>query len=242
MKITEIQPLLNTVETFDFYRDVMEPKRKYREQELSQNASSQIALAGWVTSNCEKTYSNRVDYITKLMEIIPINSYGKCLNNAKEQNIGITYNIKNPHKLETISHHKFYLSFENTNCKGYITEKPLHSYLAGTVPIVMAHPDNTFFLPRGSYIYVGDFDSATDLAKYLIYLDENEDEYKKYFKWRTDVKVLEQWKEHLTSIPTFPCGIGTVFKKWRSGRMQTVKVLHSSDFNTDCLPLDYHTI
>lgn len=48
--------------------------------------------------------------------------------------------------------------------------------------------------PPHSHIHVDDFDSPKQLADYLNFLDNNEDEYMKYFKWKStgiisDVKM-----------------------------------------------------
>ncbi|OTF80387.1 hypothetical protein BLA29_013929, partial [Euroglyphus maynei] len=88
--------------------------------------------------------------------------------------------------------YKFYLAFENSNCRDYITEK---FYLNGLgenhrdfniIPIVMgAHPmDYRRQSPPNSFIHVDNFQSPLQLAKYLHYLDKNDDEYNKYFDWK----------------------------------------------------------
>ena len=38
--------------------------------------------------------------------------------------------------------------------------------------------------PFHSYIHVDDYDSPKDLAEYLHRLDQNDDEYNEYFKWK----------------------------------------------------------
>lgn len=67
--------------------------------------------------------------IRKLMEYIPIDSYGKCLNNKKWPE-GVK-GIK-----ELMKAYTFYLAFENSNCKDYVTEKLVNAVEAGVVPVV----------------------------------------------------------------------------------------------------------
>ena len=83
--------------------------------------------------------------------------------------------------------YKFYLSFENSNCYEYITEKFFVNALQRNVlPIVMGarREDYQKYAPHRSYIHVEDFDSPAHLAKYLHSLDENDDLYNSYFKWK----------------------------------------------------------
>ena len=54
-----------------------------------------------------------------------------------------------------------------------------------------AHPDDyKLYGPPNSYIHVDHFASPAALAKYLHFLDKNDDEYNKYFKWRQSGKIL----------------------------------------------------
>ena len=55
-----------------------------------------------------------------------------------------------------------------------------------------AHPDDyKAFGPPNSYIHVDQFDSPADLAKYLHFLDKNDEEYNKYFKWKEFGKIWD---------------------------------------------------
>nr|VZI02443.1 unnamed protein product [Spirometra erinaceieuropaei] len=89
--------------------------------------------------------------------------------------------------------YKFYLSFENANCEGYITEKFFVNALAyGMVPIVYGASREEFYAraPPNSYIHVDDFKTVKELASYLNYLDKNDTAYASYFAWREHGEVL----------------------------------------------------
>ena len=90
-----------------------------------------------------------------------------------------------------LSAYKFYLSFENSfHCKDYITEKVWwNAFQAGAVPVIWGptKTDVVAVLPVGSYIFAEDFDTVQDLVKHLNFLDQNDDEYLKYFEWRKSV-------------------------------------------------------
>ncbi|VDL98040.1 unnamed protein product [Schistocephalus solidus] len=89
--------------------------------------------------------------------------------------------------------YKFYLSFENANCEGYITEKFFVNALGyGMVPIVYGASREELYAraPPNSYIHVDEFKTVADLAKYLNYLDKNDTAYASYFAWKEHGEVL----------------------------------------------------
>ncbi|GFO50580.1 glycoprotein 3-alpha-l-fucosyltransferase a [Plakobranchus ocellatus] len=81
--------------------------------------------------------------------------------------------------------YKFYLSFENSNCRDYITEKFFVNGLKhNVIPIVMgaAPEDYARAAPPHSFIHVDDFESPKHLAEYLNTLDKNDALYNEYFR------------------------------------------------------------
>uniref|UniRef100_A0A914KM66 Fucosyltransferase n=1 Tax=Meloidogyne incognita TaxID=6306 RepID=A0A914KM66_MELIC len=73
----------------------------------------------------------------------------------------------------------FYLAFENSVCKNYITEK--FWYLKHLiVPIVLSRRVfNHTKIPDNVYIAVDDFNTVEELAEYLLYLQKNKTAYLK---------------------------------------------------------------
>ncbi|XP_061166159.1 alpha-(1,3)-fucosyltransferase 10-like [Saccostrea echinata] len=139
------------------------------------------------TNSACATASDRDGYIRRLMEYIPVDSYGLCLHNRdlpkhlRDSIEGMFH--EDFYKL--ISKYKFAVAIENALCVAYVTEKlwrPLH---VGTIPIVMGSPKVKDLLPSNrSAIIVDDYESVEDLAKYLKYLDKNDEEYEQYFEWK----------------------------------------------------------
>ncbi|KFO29211.1 alpha-(1,3)-fucosyltransferase 4 [Fukomys damarensis] len=134
-------------------------------------------LVAWVVSHWDEQQA-RVQYYYQLSQHLPVDVYGQGGPGRPVPDTGL---------LHTVARYKFYLAFENSQHLDYITEKLWrNSLLAGTVPVVLG-PDRANyerFVPRGSFIHVDDFPSASSLAAYLLFLDRNLAVYRRYFQWR----------------------------------------------------------
>ncbi|KAG9478295.1 hypothetical protein GDO78_013343 [Eleutherodactylus coqui] len=156
----------------------MEPLKKRGQNFTIPNKSK---LVSWVVS---KWYSGapRIAYYEELKKHINIDVYG-----AKHKKLSMNdfYN--------TISQYKFYLAFENSVYKDYITEK-LWSNAFGSwaVPVVLGTSRKNYerFVPGDAFIHVDDFSSPKELAAYLLELDKDEEKYRKYFNWRLQYRVM----------------------------------------------------
>jgi hypothetical protein len=158
------------------------------------------ASVAWYVSHCE-TNSRREHYVQELLKYINIDIYGKCSNrfplNARRDFCKSKTDLKclNEH----LNSYKFYLSFENSLCDDYITEKFWKFYDSNTIfqvnliPIVKGARQDQYKRATSSltndqfYINVDDFKSPKDLADYLKYLDRNQTAYLEYFKWKLDL-------------------------------------------------------
>ena len=130
----------------------------------------------WAASNCNSS-SNRDIYAHELSKHIDVDIYGKC---------GSLNCPKSPTCMDFFEHrYKFYLSFENRICRDYITEKFYGILDYELIPIVMGGGDYNEAGPPHSFINVRDYDSPKDLAKYLHFLANNEEEYYSYFSWKS---------------------------------------------------------
>ncbi len=101
------------------------------------------------------------------------------------------------------SKYKFYLSFENSVCKDYVTEKFFKVLNYNLIPIVLGGANYSKFAPSKSYINVRDFQSIGQLGEYLNYLDKNEMAYAEYFEWKNYFRVVVDYKNvfcHLCQV------------------------------------------
>ncbi|CAK8690889.1 unnamed protein product [Clavelina lepadiformis] len=173
---------------------------------VDKEIAEKTGLAVWIVSQCNYTHGARLrmNYMKKLQGAgLNFTGYGKCFDRA------LPRSPENPYPYETIKSYKFYLAFENAlHCTDYITEKFWNNGLkSGVVPVVWGpkKEDLLRVAPLDSFIFVEDFKSPKDLAEYLLYLDKNDTEYRKYFRWRedesmTDEKMIKLTKERYPGL------------------------------------------
>ncbi|KAK6056419.1 hypothetical protein COOONC_06075 [Cooperia oncophora] len=85
---------------------------------------------------------------------------------------------------DLIATHRFYIAFENSICRNYITEKFFKRISQLLVPIVLErkfYEDNG--IPSDSFIALDDFKNDDGLAAYLDMVQHNDTEYLRYFEW-----------------------------------------------------------
>ncbi|KAK5931803.1 hypothetical protein CgunFtcFv8_003570 [Champsocephalus gunnari] len=107
--------------------------------------------------------------------------------------------------LPTIAKCAFYLSFENSEAKDYISEKLWRNALqAGVVPVVLGPSRATYeaMAPPGSFIHVADFKNTADLAAYLKQVAADRQAYEEFFQWHHThrIKTFTDWRERLCQI------------------------------------------
>jgi hypothetical protein len=116
-----------------------------------------------------------------LMQRLRVDSFGKSANNR-------TLPVPDgghATKLATIATYKFTLAFENSIARDYVTEKFYDPLMAGSVPVYLGAPNIADFAPGDHcFINAADFSDAAALAKYLNFLDADDEAYRAYHAWR----------------------------------------------------------
>lgn len=125
---------------------------------------------------CSFVYSNaeadpfREAFFEELCKYKKVNSGGRYLNN-----IGVKEGVAN--KLEFQRKHKFSIAFENSSHVGYVTEKIVQSFAAGTIPIYWGDPQVGSIFNEKAFVNVHKFQSIDAVIEEIKKIDENDDLY-----------------------------------------------------------------
>ncbi len=173
-----LKDLFNLTSNYRWDSDIPVPYGRITEnteEEKKYTIPKKDKLVCWVVSNYNPGFK-RSQYYTELVKFINVSAYGrhfnKVINDAEYSNV--------------VSRCKFYLSFENSIHRDYVTEKLFNVLALGAVPVVLGPPRENYelFIPSKAFIHVDDFPSPKELANHLKVLDQNEDLYRQYVTWR----------------------------------------------------------
>lgn len=123
---------------------------------------------------CSFVYSNsradliRTDFYNKLSEYKKVASGGRYMNNIGEY-------VADKTAFE--SNYKFSVAFENCSYPGYITEKLLGAFAAGTVPIYWGDPRISDTFNDKAFINVNAFDNLDDAIDEIKRIDADDAAY-----------------------------------------------------------------
>ncbi|GFO07998.1 glycoprotein 3-alpha-l-fucosyltransferase a-like [Plakobranchus ocellatus] len=145
-------------------------------------AKGKTRSVAWFVSNC-RTPSRRYDYVQELKRYIDVDIYGGCGIPCKKKDGKCTKEL--PVK------YKFYLSFENSICTDYISEKLYKIYAADmhVIPVTRGGSQYRRYFPENTFIDAAEFRSPRELAEYLKNLGSDLKrysqmlEYKDQYRW-----------------------------------------------------------
>ncbi|XP_071373214.1 4-galactosyl-N-acetylglucosaminide 3-alpha-L-fucosyltransferase 9-like [Centroberyx affinis] len=137
-------------------------------------------LVCWIVSHWNPRHK-RVEFYNELKKHVKIEAYGNAFDR----------HLNDQEYAKIMPSCKFYLSFENSIYKDYITEKLYMPMMMGTVPVVLGTDRQNYEdrVPGDSFIHVDDFATPKELAERLHHLNHNHTEYMRYFNWRDKYKV-----------------------------------------------------
>lgn len=156
----------------------------------SDKSTGELGLVMYMQTDCNPP-SDRDSYVRELMKYVKVDSYGKCLHNKElPEHLQDSMTFNDEEIFDLVAKYKFAISFENSVCHDYITEKFWRPLYAGTVPIVYGSPTVRDWAPtEHSIILADDFESPKELAKFLLELDRDDDKYDEYLEFkRTGIK------------------------------------------------------
>ena len=142
------------------------------------NKSKSGGLA--IISNCADD-ARRYRLIEKIRKFINVDVYGKCGKQCP-QDWSSCENLR--------SSYQFYLAFENSDCRDYVTEKYWSTITRNQIPVVAwRYPMDGLVIPN-SYINVYDFKDLDSAGAYIKMVGENRTLYNSYFEWKKTYRQI----------------------------------------------------
>ena len=140
----------------------------------------------WMASHCH-TDAMRETYVHELSKYIDVDVYGACGNFTCPRDE--IHWISDPVCFDVLAaKYKFYLSFENSFCKEYVTEKFFEALARDILPVVYGAADYSQLAPPHSFINAMDY-TPRQLARLLHRLEFNKTLYNEYFWWKEHYRV-----------------------------------------------------
>lgn len=140
------------------------------------------AIAVWMVSHCN-TDSRRETYVERLRKVIGVDVFGKCGDLVCQPK------ASDACLREAARNYSFYLSFENSLCRDYVTEKFYRPLLFDIVPVVMGGANYSTLAPPGSYVDALEFESPERLGEYLQEVARQPEWYGSYFLWKEHTEL-----------------------------------------------------
>ena len=157
------------------YHGGFDPTRDY--------LAGRTGMAAILVSNCWSP--GRMEWIKKMQQYIDVKVYGSC---------GSECSRSERHEcMAKLKKYKFYLSFENTYCRDYITEKIVsNAFENDIIPVVIGDINftDTSVIPPRSAINALNFLSVKELTDYMKRVGNNSTLYNEYFKWHSHYRAV----------------------------------------------------
>lgn len=166
----------------------------YAEKLKMTGQNSLLTSILWFVSNCHsfapyKVTSGRLEYVRELKQWIDISVFTHSNWCSWKWWILSQILAKTSNQPDNMNNYTFYLAFENSLCKDYITEKfwSVINVNSLVIPVVLGGFDMSDYesiAPPNSYIHARNFTSPQKLAEHLKYVASNPAAFNYYHQWR----------------------------------------------------------
>lgn len=146
--------------------------------QIENHFAKKTKLAVTVASNC-RVPSRRYRILRELSKHIHVDEFGSCSGKIicpKSKGTAVCSRY--------IADYKFYLAFENSYCRDYLSEKVWRAFDRNQIPVIAASDSTVELLPRDSYLNVFDFPTLEHLANRMLEVGNNETLFNSFFLWR----------------------------------------------------------
>ena len=179
---------------FPFGRIRQLPREKWRRKHKNYANKNKTKGAYTYISNCNSKHYNRLGVIEELAKYVHVSVMGKCTKQGPCPDYS--------EHCESVAHadYRFYLAFENSLCKDYITEKfwkglLLESYVVPVVFGGLSIDEYSNIAPPNSFIHAYNFSSIKELGLYLSNLTTDDAAYDRYHEWRQRYILVDRMEQ-----------------------------------------------
>ena len=132
-------------------------------------------FAVWIVSHCA-THSKREDFVREMQKYVFVDIYGKCGRRFQTDVASL------------VKEYKFFLSFENSLCPDYVTEKLFNYFGLDIIQVVRGGVDYDKLLPNDTFINTAKFPDVKALTQYLIDVGSDQERYVGYIRRKAAYK------------------------------------------------------
>ncbi|XP_059147861.1 alpha-(1,3)-fucosyltransferase fut-1-like isoform X2 [Physella acuta] len=144
---------------------------------------NKTGIVAWMSSNC-KADSRRDLYVKELQKYVAVDVFGTCGGKYCPRS-------RDTKCLEDITtKYKFYLGFESSLCRDYVTEKLFRFLNTDMIVIARGGEGYAQVLPSEIYLNTNNFKSPKELAERIMYLNSHDEEYINMLKEKDKYFVL----------------------------------------------------
>lgn len=159
-------------------------KRKFCSEDLKRK----IYFANFLASH-DSENNIRGDFFKKLSEFKRVESPGKLYHNNDT-----VVSWRDNSKIEFQAKSKFTLCFESTKHEGFITEKIIDAFYAGTIPVYYGSSTVKDIINPKAYINVSDYKTMDEAIERIKQLDNNDEMYMEMMREPIFIDPLFQQK------------------------------------------------
>lgn len=155
-------------------------------------------FAATLVSNCYD-HIGRYQMITELTTYIDLEVFGKCsgrklcppASDMSAFDCGEKY----------LREYKFYIAFENSFCRDYLSEKVWYALYRDQIPVIAVDRYTAGLLPPNSFLNVFDFPSLKALTEKMSEIGNDENLFNSYFNWQRKY-TMEQFLPYFCMLCT----------------------------------------
>ncbi|KAG3244041.1 hypothetical protein PI124_g11177 [Phytophthora idaei] len=156
-----------------------EPKSLLSASESNPGMLEKLKFCAYLYARCDSSRELMYDLLNALR---PVDALGTCAGSSRPPDstkmasrVAMFYNDD---AVRRYAPYKFVIAFENARAPGYVTEKMVNAFLAGSVPVYLGDSTSVsqLFNPA-SFIDCGLFDSLQKCAEFVVYVDDSPELY-----------------------------------------------------------------